>query len=427
MSRISLTPDNLDRLLGLHGPDSVQDVINPFRNRFYPLSNVGPSCRFSTWDWWSNTSTSMCRLGWMSREDLWRALLDAGVSLTPDAPKKPHVSASFEQSATNPVARTKEMALVDEALLRRALSSYRKEWEGVAALRGLDTIISQQPAAVVANEVTGQMTAPHLEAVLSQNGRAVLMDLGPGTLGTTASVLSLIETKLLSGLTVVLADVMDEALVQSRARLQNEFHIPADHIVCVETFLQGMEQNEALGRFTGEVDVVVSGACIHQNPDFPPIFRFVHSLLRTGGLFRYWDWLHCLWEAPVVKRGVHLRTNRDLLAAVEMAQIWVGLWGYGVTPGQRAAGERLSDLQIEVASRFWETVANGFNFLRWVETNLVGIEPLNGKSPYCCAEAHQDPRRVYDMLKMAFNIGNVKRDFFSTSDTLCGFLCTKDD
>ena len=392
---------DLFRLLGPDGPDEIQNLLNPHRNSPYPLCKQDHLSRFPA------------EFRWIGKKGGW---IDA-------SQLKAAVAEHF------PVMKSRRnlafIFIVNPVLDRVARARYADEWKSVAELGFLDRIIGEQPAAQSANASTGRIAAAHLQKAIETNGTAILMDLGCGELGTTVPILNNLPADDRHKFTFILVDVMEAALQRSSKRLIEDCNVNPQNIITVRMFLQDINQMLVLEQFAGRVDASVSGACIHQNPNFWPIFQAVYRFLAPGGMFRYWDWLHPLWKGPVVSAGWNLRKS-EIQAAREMARIWVGLHGYGLTVQEKQQGLKLSSFQQKLEADFDDDVQRaGFSFEKWVDTNLAGIKPPNGKCPYRWAEGHRPPEIPEHYLREIFGAGNVAHDRFPGTEILHGFVAMK--
>lgn len=397
----------------------VAQLVHPYRDAPYPMSHIDTFARYPKGYRWVGPASDRSwihpsyadlegMMGWIDLADLKNSVIQ-------------YVPA---------VARMGDdefRAYADVALDRMAAVRYRDEWKSVAELGAIKTIIAEQPAARVANDSHTTKILPYIRERLGQGHDFVLMDLGIGEGGSSVRTIEALTPEERERVTLIAADIMPDAVRISKERFKG---LGVGNVVPIGAMAQYMHESPELMLYQGEVDGFVSGACIHQNTRFDDVFGTVHNLMAPGGKLYFWDWLHMAWVHPVVIAGYNIPETteglpgRGVEGVREMFKVWPGLHGWGPTPEEQEGG--VSEYQARLLREFDASVrTTGFNYHRWLQNNLAGHEPPNGRGPYRSAEAHCDPFIYKHYLEMFFGEGRVNVEQIEGTPLLFGFSVEK--
>jgi SAM-dependent methyltransferase len=209
---------------------------------------------------------------------------------------------------------------VEHILSRIGAESYLAEWSNPRAQDWLDTLERQTMITDEANRVLSLSLDEKLEYHLSSNLRdgkkLFVYDAGTGGGSTIRHVLNRINELMEEGrvrhdywdyLRIFLQDVSQESLDYTARMLREKVHFTRDntppqliHKIC-ENFVN-LHENEKISGLKGSIDLLVSGAAICHQTDFPPFFKLMSELLADDGEMHIWDWYNGpSWRAPYLR------------------------------------------------------------------------------------------------------------------------------
>ncbi len=402
---------------------AIERIINPFGcfpQPSYPLDHVGHFSRFPKAYRWVMPAKDLASIS----PDY--ASLSGNVGWI-DAAQLKAATAIYHGGSFNRMPIEEFKAMADIALDEIANQCYMAEWKSAAELGFIDRIIAEQPAARVANREFLTRITPYMIDRL-KSGSFVLMDLGVGNGGSSVAIVDSIPQEMRRDITLLAVDVMPDAVNASRALFEQK---GVGNVVPVVTLAAKMHESDVLAGYMGKVDGFVSGACIHQNTDFDSIFGTIKGLMSPGGTVWIWDWIHTAWIHPYLKTGYNIPdqnppgiSGRGIDGVREMLKVWVGLHGWGVTEQEKSEGQTLGLYQRKLLDDFnFSVTRNGFIFNSWLDANLCGKTPPNGRSPYFSAEAHCDPFIYRNLLGTHF--GNYAVEQIKGTPLLFGFHSVK--
>ncbi len=305
-------------------------------------------------------------------------------------------------------------------------SSYTPEWLDIKTQRHLENINNVAEAVVAANRIIPASLEHRVKKFFKENPQGILTvcDVGVGVGDTCVGVVDLFDRLSQQGfvpknyedhLRFVLLDVMPRSLEITYDRLSKNkipvarndgFSRPVRNVYTIESNFVDLNSN--LNTFNDQVDIIISGGSIMHNTNVDPFFRTMHDLLNNNGILFVWDWGNYSWAAPNLRLGqfkaqikpdLYQITQEDVQAVYDnFALGWMGdggLFGY--------SGAQYEYLREKLRQDFIEGLnsSSGFNFIKWLEENLAGVQEPQEKTPYHLIEGYGPGSLYRDALKRA--------------------------
>ena len=311
--------------------------------------------------------------------------------------------------------------IIANAIIERGIRAYEKEWEELKG-KDIERVVRSAkakgkivPPPAIANNYLGQQASKLIKKLLQKEKEVIIADLGCGSGGTILPIISRLSPEERKKVRIILIDIMKKGLEEAAEELQR-LGLSQKQIHIFKINLADIGKNRKLiSTFGGKVTLAVSGAALHHTPDLRSEFAGIKKLLKKGGYFLFWDWMHPAWRAPkllaaplgyrVEEHGKILVARRktieapkehaylarapmkgakkaahELDAAREILSYWITLLGYPEKEKERFL--RFFDKEIKKEEPI--------DFLKFLKT-LVGVKPPAGETPFYFWEGHTTP------------------------------------